>query len=284
MDVPENLVKLVQRQSERLEQYLAALPPEAWTRPSACDRWEVRDVVAHLVMWAELYANFISRAVQGELSPLEGWPPAGSLAGPPFHEWSAQAAIKHRESLGEQLLPTFRSTHSQFNQVVMGLGPQDWDKPSYHPVGIRPVRERVEAMIMEKAVHGWDIRSRLEPSAPLSAESLPVVSEWAGRRGINFLGLADFRPSSSLLALVCYHFEVTNIPTSGYDIVIENESIRMGPAVTASPNVTFRCDAETFVLTVLGRLKLDSVIADGRLAVEGDRGLANELIGWLKRG
>jgi hypothetical protein len=111
-----------------------------------------------------------------------------------------------------------------------------------------------------------------------------VISDWAGRRGVNFLGLTDFRPRASLLAPVCYHFALTDIPTSGYDIVVENESIRMGPAMPASPNVTFRGDAETFVLTVLGRLKLDAVIAEGRFTVEGDRGLANELIGWVKRG
>ena len=48
MDSPEDTVQLVIVESERLTQYLTALPPEAWRKPSACDRWEVRDVVAHL--------------------------------------------------------------------------------------------------------------------------------------------------------------------------------------------------------------------------------------------
>jgi hypothetical protein len=199
-------------------------------------------------------------------------------------ELNAQTAIACRERLGEQLFSTFCATNAQFTKVVVGLGPHDWEKPTYHPAMIAPVRNRVEARIMELAVHGWDIRSQLEPAAPLSAETLPVVSDWAGRRGINFLGLTDFRPRASLLAPVCYHFALTDIPTSGYDIVVENERIRMGPAMPASPNVTFRGDAATFVLTVLGRLKLEAVIAEGRFTVEGDRGLANELIGWVKRG
>jgi uncharacterized protein (TIGR03083 family) len=284
MESPESLVQLVQSGAKHLEAYLATLPPEAWVRPSACERWEVRDVVGHLVFWAEPYTTWIARAVQGDCSPPEGWPSVGSLGHQPLMELNAQTAIACRERLGEQLFPTFCATNAQFTKVVVGLGPHDWEKPAYHPAMIAPVRNRVEARIMELAVHGWDIRSQLEPVAPLSAETLPVVSDWAGRRGVNFLGLTDFRPHASLLAPVCYHFALTDIPTSGYDIVVENERIRMGPAMPSSPNVTFRGDAETFVLTVLGRLKLDAAIAEGRFTVEGDRGLANELIGWVKRG
>src|SRR5262249_12791087 len=93
MDAPESLVQLVRSEAERLERYLATLPPEAWTRPSACERWEVRDVVGHLVFWAEPYANAILRAVHGDISPPEGWPPPETLAGPSMMDFSADTAI-----------------------------------------------------------------------------------------------------------------------------------------------------------------------------------------------
>src|SRR4030095_13043670 len=57
MDAPEERVRLVLAESERLKQYLHSLPPEAWRKPSACDRWEGRDVVAHLALGAEIYAE-----------------------------------------------------------------------------------------------------------------------------------------------------------------------------------------------------------------------------------
>jgi len=50
MSTQAELVNVVQTESERLKQFLAALPQDAWTKPSACARWEVRDVVAHLIM------------------------------------------------------------------------------------------------------------------------------------------------------------------------------------------------------------------------------------------
>jgi len=36
MSTQAELVKVIQTESERLKQYLTALPPDAWTKPSAC--------------------------------------------------------------------------------------------------------------------------------------------------------------------------------------------------------------------------------------------------------
>ena len=48
MGAPEDTVKLISAESERLTQYLTTLSPEAWRTPSACERWQVRDVVAQV--------------------------------------------------------------------------------------------------------------------------------------------------------------------------------------------------------------------------------------------
>lgn len=283
MHAPESLVQLVRSEAERLEHYLAALPPEAWTRPSACERWEVRDVVGHLVFWAELYANAILRAVQGDISPPEGWPPTGALAGQTMREFTAETAITCRKNLGDQLLDTFRSTNDQFHRVLMGLAPHDWEKPSYHPARILSVRARVETRLLELAVHGWDICSKLEPAAHLSVETLPVLSQRVGQLAVTFLGLGAFRLSHKRAEPARYRFALTESISDGYDLVVEDDGCRMEPAVTVSPHVTFRLDAETFVLMGVGRLQMGAVIADGRLTIEGDRGLAQAFITWVKR-
>src|SRR3989454_12543189 len=67
-------VTVVQAESERLTQYLAALPEDAWSKPSACALWEVRDVVAHLITAASLYTDCITRGLRGDTST-----PAGRL-------------------------------------------------------------------------------------------------------------------------------------------------------------------------------------------------------------
>ena len=61
MASPEQRVELVKSESRRIQQYLGVLSAEDLVRPSACDAWEVRDVVAHLTGGVDLIAANISR-------------------------------------------------------------------------------------------------------------------------------------------------------------------------------------------------------------------------------
>ena len=67
-------VKVIQTETERLQQYLTALPQDAWTKPSACALWEIRDVVAHLSGVPTGFTIAITRGLQGDISPPEGAP------------------------------------------------------------------------------------------------------------------------------------------------------------------------------------------------------------------
>ena len=51
---------------------------------------------------------------------------------------------------------------------------------------------------------------------------------------------------------------------------------RTATAQAAAPEVTFRCDTENFVLLAYQRITLAAALADGRIAVEGDRELADQ--------
>ena len=76
MDMPpfaEN-VALLHAEAERITNYLTHLPAEAWTQPSTCGAWQVRDVVAHLVGVAEFYAGNITRGLEGDTAPPQGRP------------------------------------------------------------------------------------------------------------------------------------------------------------------------------------------------------------------
>ena len=101
--------------AEELAQYLHTLPREAWHRPSACDAWEVCDVVGHLVWVARMYTEGITRGLRGETSPLEGFPPAGALETAAYSAFTAQQAIAQRDHLGEEVLTAFTTRTAQLH-------------------------------------------------------------------------------------------------------------------------------------------------------------------------
>ena len=122
MDTLQHHLQLYQVAAERLTQYLHTLPANAWRHPSACEAWEVRDVVGHLVWGAELYMRVIARGVQGDVSPPEGSPLAGA-GRDAFSAVIAQSAIAYRERLGDQLLATFEARNAQLHQLLASLSP-----------------------------------------------------------------------------------------------------------------------------------------------------------------
>jgi SCP-2 sterol transfer family len=148
-------------------------------------------------------------------------------------------------------------------------------------MGHIPVRAFLPLTMQELAIHGWDIRSRLETAAPLSAESLPVLmTRIPARFGVP--GYATFRLAARAPIPIRYRFALTGAVPSTHDIVVENEQARMEPAGTATPHVTFHCATDIFVLMMYRRLTLEPALAAGQLAVEGDQGLTAAFDRWLK--
>lgn len=281
MNSPEERVKIATVESERLKEYFRSLPPEAWNKPSACDRWEVRDVVSHLARVAEVYINRIHESLQGDLSTPHGQPAPGPINASPLAEGNAQQAISRREGLGDQVLSDFIKNNDRLIQMMTTLGPQDWGRPHYYTsLGTEPLRYRPDLWISELAMHGWDIRSKLESEAHLSDESLPVLMDVIPGQLVRFL----FSPRDRLAVSIRYRCELTGAGARNYDIVVEGDKAGMGTAGTGKADVTFQCDTETFYLIAQGRLTIDTAVAADKLKMEGDVDHAHEFQRWFPVG
>jgi uncharacterized protein (TIGR03083 family) len=282
MDTFTERVRLLQTESERLTQYLRALPPEAWSRPSACTQWQVQDVVAHLIGVAESYAGNVSRGLQGDSAPPAGRPPAGASNAALAAAGIAERSIAARKSLGEQLLATFEATSERLHRLLAGLRPQERQQLCYHPGGLVAAQSFIDLRLKELALHEWDIRASLAPKAHVSAASYPAILETISAAIASGSLRWAFWSGPRLAAPVRYRFLVTGPGPQQPDLVVEGNTMRMEDAGEARPNVTFRCDTETYVLLVYGRLNLDTAIASGRLAVDGDRELAKRFTQWFR--
>jgi hypothetical protein len=161
----------------------------------------------------------------------------------------------------------------------------DWDKLCYYASAprSRPAREFLALSVQELAIHGWDMRSRLDPAFHLSPESVTALVQHTPRR----LG----RPQRAIFPLpperptpVRYRWELRGALVQTHDIVVEQERCRMEPAGASAAQVTFRADAETFVLVLYRRLPLTVATATGSLVVEGDGALTAAFNHWLQGG
>lgn len=277
MDDIQIRVEQVRRESQRLSEFLDNLPGGAWETQSACERWSVGDVVAHLASGAEFYAEQVSRGLQGDPKHLPGYPVPGEMDPQELGNLNANRTVFRRAGLGNRLLPTFKSTNQRFNQLFASLNPEDWDKPCYHPWGETPARGFVSLRMFELALHGWDIASRLEPTASLPDESLPMVLEWVVAMCPDLLRLPSGYPSGDRI-----RFRLQGPSASEYDLLMEEGGARMAPAQGPAPGAVFRCGESDFALIMTGRLRVETALEDSRLTIEDGRWLPPDFGDWFQ--
>ncbi len=278
MDAQAHLLRVGRSEAEQLTQYLHTLPPMAWEQPSACADWTVGDVVAHLIMMAELFLDTIPRGLQGDCTPLTGFPAAG-VSTAARNAFITQHTMALRQRLGRHVLATFSARFTALHQLLTGIDVQEWDTRCYHLLGLLPVRAALNAQVTELAMHGWDIRSRFDPAASLSTESLTVFMRLIP--GFVLPRMA-FRPGTRLPAPIRYRWEVTGRVSLTHDVVVEGDACRVETAGDAVPQATLRCDPETYVLLTYGRRTPEIAMASGHLALEGEPGMVAAFCQWFQ--
>ena len=157
------------------------------------------------------------------------------------------------------------------------LDAADGDKLCYHPGTLIPVCRFVDPRLMELYVHGWDMRSRLDPPAHLPSESWPVLLDLLPQ----FLGYMVV-PASQEAEGRRYRFAVTERIADARDLVVAGGTLRLEAAHPTPAQVTVACDTETFLLLMWGRLAWETAIADGRVSLEGDHSLAADFGRWYR--
>lgn len=268
-------VTLVARLSTRLHEFLAGLPEEALCRPSACDLWEVRDVLGHLIGGAERQIDSVRRGLQGDASPPPGFVPMDAAT---LSSTNAQRDIERRERLGDQLLPVFAARYQELGELLSGLKPEDWAASCWHARrGVMTAGEYVDLRVQELAIHDWDIRSAFEPEAGLDSESLPVLLDIAPA----WLRMT-FRPGTKLEKPMVFRFDLKGMAGRRHDVVVQGDDFQVARAGRARADVSVACDGGSYLLYVYGRLSAGGGAAADRLAVEGDVSLLRRFEEWFK--
>lgn len=273
-------IQLALQESARLKDYVNALPAERWDCPTACALWNVRDLIAHLILGARYQMTMIARGLAGDCSPPEGFPPAGSVNAATFSPIIHQSTVHVRDALAGDVLTEYNVVNDRLDDVLRELGPSDLATPCYDLRGVATVGEFADLRVMELVMHGWDLRSRLEPEAHLPQESLPVLADIIVRA---FPWL--FWPSATAanpINPICYRFEVGGLQPARWDIIVEADRAHLAWDAHGAADATITCQGETFVLFMFGRLTAAGALASGRMATSADHALITQLDRWFK--
>ncbi|MGE3540466.1 MAG: maleylpyruvate isomerase family mycothiol-dependent enzyme [Candidatus Tectimicrobiota bacterium] len=270
MTTREERVEILKAEQQRLEQYLHTLLPEAWHHPSTCDQWTVADVIAHLIGGNRRHATWITDALQAtsvtpERLPRRSHQRVDAAA-------MAQRGIALRQELGSHLLSALVTTNRAIAHTFAQVALDDWEKLCYRPNGAEPIHTILDNFIAEVGVHRWDVTYPFDSHVQLAHDCVAVMVERYPHRP-RWWDIA--LPPSHLPLPVRFRFTVSGVTAPGTDFVVATpEEKYMEVAGTVPADVTFRCDAQTFVLLAYGRRSPATALSTGTLTYTGSHAWA----------
>ena len=265
--------RLVRVLSNDLASFLHTLPDDVWrdaeTYGSACDRWNIADVVAHLISIAHMMSMSIERAVKGNVAPPMGY------RRQTHDEW-VESVVNLREMFDEDLFPEFNASCLRLNRLLIGLKPESYVLPAWHPAAVMDVSRLIELRAMELAVHGWDIRYGIDRGAAINPLAVPFLKGWVS----NWLRFG-FRPPTQLDTAVRLRFSLTETDGEEIDLVVARDQFSLEAAGSGQPDAVLAMDTSSYILFLMGRLPLRRSVRRGRITLQGDAQLAESFGEWF---
>lgn len=261
-------VEILRQEVAAFKERVAAMSPEDWERPSACVGWSVADVIAHLS--GQAFALNVGRGLQGDFSPPPGAAPVTDHNEDEFARNIFQRAFNTRAEAGDRLQETLFERLDASVEVFDAVGPGQWDNLCYWPPGPEPVHTMLDMRISELTMHAWDVCSVLDSDYRLSEGSVRVLMDT-----VNRAARRAFRPDPTIPAPQVYRFVIEEPVSAVNELVIANEEVQLRQGQGAgNADVTFKCDGETYVMVMYGRMTPDEAIVSGKLDWDGDERLA----------
>ncbi|AOR30349.1 TIGR03086 family protein [Streptomyces fodineus] len=135
-------VELVRRAHAYLREVVAAVPEEAWGRPTPCSEWTVRQVLNHARIDQQAYGLALAAGRPGE-DPFQ---PADALHGDPVAEL---------DKVLDAVADGYAHLPADAESVPTPLGPL-------------PLPMAAGAAALDAAVHAWDIAVATDQNRPLA--------------------------------------------------------------------------------------------------------------------
>lgn len=188
---------------ESLTAYLESLPESAWDKPSLCEGWTVKDLMAHTVGIAADVANRRLDAI--------GTPEANQ-----------RQVDERRDRTPRELLDEWRVEGTSLEDGVRALEDEFWNAPYVDNFTVGGALQR---MVEDIWVHGQDIRIPLgdeTTAGPALVSTLEVASRDLSNR------LPRLAPSVGTVRITAGDFSSTVEGAGEVDLAITGDPVTLG--------------------------------------------------------
>ena len=261
---------LVRSEAETLLGQLLALGPDDWSRPTACEGWDVLDVLVHLNLGSAFHVVMVRNTLAGQIRPAwEDWDlPEGANPS----EWFRQL---HRDSHAngpDVNLTAFREQLGRYVGLLDQATDADLDRPGWFYVGEAPLRIIIAARMFDLILHGADIRRPLGLQPTFSPEGRLFAGTYVSRSLSMF-----WKPELAGGASGTIRQEVDG---DTVHVRLTPEGWQFSPPDGPS-DAAITADGGTWALLTWRKLPLTEAETAGLATVTGDRSMVERYLGAM---
>ena len=117
----EQLLQQIEKERSALEAFLSTLTPDEMIRPGALGPWSVKDVMAHLLEWEQMFLGWYKAGLKGKVAekPASGfkWNQLPQLNQKIYERYSGQSL--------QEVQKQSRASYRQVLKTLQGLSEED---------------------------------------------------------------------------------------------------------------------------------------------------------------
>jgi uncharacterized protein (TIGR03083 family) len=223
-----------------------------WEAPTACEKWQVRDHVGHMIDVTEGYFVGFDHARAGTEAP-------GALGLPVMAERLDEHARAFRSLGKEDALKRVHDAYERMLEISEGLTDEEWTGLIVpHPyMGPLPTCCYPVFQLVDYTVHGWDIRERTDAARPLAGDSADLLVPVA------LIVWQNTAVTSELSEPFAIGVRVTSGANAGdYRFDCGPDGLTYAPADLDELPAVLEFDPGTLVLASYGRLRGGTIRGD----------------------
>jgi uncharacterized protein (TIGR03083 family) len=239
------------------------LDEAAWTLPTECPGWSVKDNVAHMIG--------TERMLLGEQAPTADVGDAAHVRND-IGRANEQWVEAYRAQPGADVLAAFVEVTNRRLDVLHAMTPEQWDKEGFTPEGPGPYRQFMAIRVFDCWYHEQDIREATGNAGNLEGA---VADHSIGRiaRGLPYVvGKKAGAPQGATVV-----FDIGGEPRIEVAVGVEGRAAVLD-TVPNSPTVTLGMDRRTYARLAGGRWSGERALDENRVAFDGDRQLGETIV------